>query len=157
VLLILLYVSAYYYICVRILHICPYTTTYLSTYYCICPHTTVYKQCPVRRRSLLYPTTTAVRILLHLSSHYCIHAVSTLSAKPYCYICPHPTTYLSSYYCTHTHTHTSHTHTHTHTHTQSPIARRHSLPCPTPTSLNQPKGRIQGTRTQVSIFFFKSH
>jgi hypothetical protein len=59
-------------ICVVILlHMRPHAT-YLSLYYYI-----------------------SVRILLHLSSYYCIHAVSSappLSALPYYYICPHPTT-----------------------------------------------------------------
>ena len=42
--LILLYVSSYYYICVLILlHLCPHTSTHVSSYFYICvrPHTTI--------------------------------------------------------------------------------------------------------------------
>jgi hypothetical protein len=68
--LILLYVSSYYYICVLILlHMCPHRLQgqrvrelYVSSYYYMCPHT----------------TTICVLILLHM--------------------CPHTTTYVSSYY-----------------------------------------------------------
>jgi hypothetical protein len=68
-----IYVSAYYYICVRILlYMFPHTTIYVSAYYCICvlirlymcPHTTVY----VSAYDYI-----CVLILLHRGHHYKIY------------------------------------------------------------------------------------
>jgi hypothetical protein len=82
--LILLYVSSYYYMC-------PHTTMYVSSYYhkCVlilqymCLHTTVYV-------SSYYCK--CVLMLLYVSSYYYICVLILL------YTCPHTSIYVSSYY-----------------------------------------------------------
>ena len=153
--------------CSAYLYMCRHTTTYASVYYIfvlillhICPHTTASVLILLYTRSVQCAAALCFTLLLHFSSSY--------------YICPHTTAYthcplsqpnptatsvlilLHIYPHTTVHTHTHTHHTHAHTHTQSPTARHHSLPCPIPTSLNQPEGHIRGTRKQVSIFFLKS-
>jgi hypothetical protein len=97
--LMLLYVSSYYYIHVSF----PHTTTEVSSYYYMCPHTTVYTSVFLTSGFLILlhycPNTTAllscitVLILLYtrqfssrqVFSYYCITVVMLL------YMCPHTT------------------------------------------------------------------
>jgi hypothetical protein len=107
--LIPVYVSAYYSICVLILlYMCPHTAIYVSAYYSVCVLMLLYVSsyyC-ICVRILLYmrPHTAinvssycyvCVRILLCMRPHTAIYVAS------YCYyMCPHTAIYVSAYYST---------------------------------------------------------
>ncbi len=76
------YVFAYYYVCVLLilLYMCPYATTYVSSYYYICEYVSLYYCiCEYVNRNRNWVV-------------FCIYVSS------YCYMCPYATTYVSSSY-----------------------------------------------------------
>jgi len=92
------------YVCphtMRILHVCPHTTIYVSAYYymcvlillCMCPHTTTCVS------SYCYM---CVLMILSVCPHTAIRDLCVrilLCVSSYCYMCPHDTICVSSYCC----------------------------------------------------------
>ena len=75
--LILLYVSSRYYICVRILlYMCPHTTVYVSTYYCTC---VIILLCVLRLLYCLYMCPQTTLLSIYVSSDYSICLSDPLS------------------------------------------------------------------------------
>jgi hypothetical protein len=101
-------VSSYYYMCVLILLIllcmCPHTAIYMSSYYLhLCPHTTIFVSSyyhirvfhttmHAARTSLRYAYVSIRQVCIRQPIHTTMHA-----ARTSLYMCPHTTTYVSSY------------------------------------------------------------
>ena len=108
-----------------LLHVCPRTTIYMSSYYyiyvlillCVCPHTTIYMSSYYYRcvLILLYTcvldTTTCVLVLLYVCSYYCTRdlmqqlqqrgaTAATAPLRQACRttVCVHTTVHVTSYY-----------------------------------------------------------
>jgi hypothetical protein len=108
-----LYVSAYYYICVRILlyvpscyvsldyyicvlmllRMCPHTTIYASAYYYMCPHTAM---CP--HTNIHVSSYILLCMSIYVSAYYnvCV-LISYVCVLILLHMCPHTTIYMSSY------------------------------------------------------------
>jgi hypothetical protein len=107
------YVSSYYYICVLILHVslyycivvlvlphmCPHTTTYVSScYYYICPHTAYIL---ILLRMCLHTTILCVVILLCMCPHTTICVlILSICSRTIIIHASHTTVHVSSYYYT---------------------------------------------------------